>query len=59
MLVAAAADRWNVSADQCRTENSVVYGPGGKSARYAELANHAARQPVPEKVRLKNPSSFA
>src|SRR5437870_12375759 len=58
MLIAAAADRWHVSPDQCRTENSVVYGPTGKSARYAELANHAARQPVPESVRLKNPSEF-
>src|SRR6266705_2003874 len=58
MLIAAAADRWHVSPDQCRTENSVVYGPTGKSARYSELANHAARQPVPEKVRLKNASEF-
>ncbi len=58
MLIAAAADRWHVSPDQCRTENSVVYGPTGKSARYAELANHAARQPVPGKIRLKNPSEF-
>jgi len=58
MLIAAAAERWKVSPDQCRTENSVVYGPGGKSARYAELAERAARQPVPEKVSLKNPSEF-
>ena len=58
MLIAAAAERWKVSPDQCRTENSVVYGPGNKSARYAELADRAAHQPVPEKVRLKNPSEF-
>ncbi|HKB68704.1 MAG TPA: xanthine dehydrogenase family protein molybdopterin-binding subunit [Pyrinomonadaceae bacterium] len=58
MLVAVAADRWKVSPDQCRTESSVVYGPNGKSFRYAELANNAARQPVPEKVRLKNPDEF-
>jgi isoquinoline 1-oxidoreductase beta subunit len=58
MLVAVAADRWKVSADQCRTEKSVVYGPGGKSFRYAELADRAARQPVPEKVRLKNSTEF-
>src|SRR5438093_279024 len=58
MLIAAAADRWKVSPDQCRTENSVVYGPNGKSARYAELARDAARKPVPEKVTLKNPSEF-
>src|SRR6266481_5669568 len=54
MLIAAAADRWHVSPDQCRTEASVVYGPGGKSARYGELAKDAARKPVPEKVSLKN-----
>ena len=58
MLIAAAADRWKVSRDQCRTENSVVYGPNGKSARYADLARDAARKPVPEKVSLKNPSEF-
>src|SRR5678809_300323 len=58
MLIAAAADRWKVSPDQCRTENSTVYGPGNRSARYAELADDAARKPVPEKVTLKNPSEF-
>jgi isoquinoline 1-oxidoreductase beta subunit len=58
MLVAVAAERWKVSPDQCRTENSVVYGPGNKSLRYAELADRAAHQPVPENVRLKNPSEF-
>src|SRR5207253_6985849 len=58
MLIAAAADRWHVTPDQCRTANSVVYGPGNQSARYAELANGAARKPVPGKVRLKNPSEF-
>jgi isoquinoline 1-oxidoreductase beta subunit len=58
MLIAAAADRGKVSADQCRTENSTVYGPGNRSATYAELADDAARKPVPEKVTLKNPSEF-
>lgn len=58
MLVAAAAERWHVTPNQCRTTNSVVYGPGNRSARYAELAGEAARGPVPDKVRLKNPSEF-
>src|SRR5215213_9223102 len=58
MLVAAAADRWKVTPDQCRTENSIVYGPGDRLAHYAELADEAARQPVPQKVTLKNPSEF-
>jgi len=58
MLVAAAADRWHVAPDQCRTEASVVHGPAGQSATYAELASEAARQPVPTNVRLKNPAEF-
>ena len=58
MLVAAAAARWQVTPAQCRTANSVVFGPGNQSARYAELANDAARTPVPETVRLKDPSEF-
>ena len=31
MLVAAAADRWSTTPDQCRTEASVVHGPNGQS----------------------------
>src|ERR1044071_7996290 len=58
MLVAVAARRWNVSPDNCRTEQSVVRGPGGQSFKYSELAVDAARQPVPATVRLKNPSEF-
>jgi len=58
MLVAAAADRWKVTPDQCRTENSIVYGPGNRLAHYSELAGDAARKPVPQKVTLKNPSEF-
>jgi isoquinoline 1-oxidoreductase beta subunit len=58
MLIAAAADRWQVPASQCRTENSMVYGPGNRSARYGELANDAARKAVPEKVTLKSAADF-
>ncbi len=58
MLVATAAERWKVTPDQCRTELSVVHGPGGKSAKYSELAKDAARKDVPANVRLKDPSQF-
>jgi len=58
MLVAAAAERWKTTPDRCRTEASVVHGPSGQSATYAELANDAARQPVPATVRLKTPAEF-
>jgi len=42
MLIAAAAQQWNVAPDQCRTEASVVHGPDGKSAKYGELAEAGA-----------------
>src|SRR3984893_17846931 len=58
MLVSTAANRWRLTPDQCRTANSVIYGPGNQSARYAELAHDAARRPVPDTVSLKNPSEF-
>ena len=52
MLVATAASRWGTTPDKCRTEASVVRGPSGQSATYAELATDAAKQPVPANVRL-------
>lgn len=58
MLVAAAAEQWKVPADQCRTEASVVHGPGGRSAKYADLADAAAHMPLAETVPLKNPADF-
>jgi isoquinoline 1-oxidoreductase beta subunit len=58
MLVAAAADRWQTTPDKCRTEASVVHGPSGQSATYAELASDAARKPVPATVPLKSPADF-
>jgi isoquinoline 1-oxidoreductase beta subunit len=58
MLVAAAAEHWKVAPHQCRTEASVVHGPNGQSTKYAELAEAAARQPVPATIQLKDPSQF-
>lgn len=58
MLVSAAAEQWKVSPDQCHTEASVVHGPDGKSAKYAELAEAAARQPIPPTVKLKDTAQF-
>ena len=58
MLVAAAANRWKISADQCRTEASVVRGPSGQTATYAELAGDASSLKVPATVQLKAPGDF-
>jgi isoquinoline 1-oxidoreductase subunit beta len=58
MLVAAAAQQWKVRPEQCHTEASVVYGPGGVSARYSDLADAAAHVAVPEAVPLKSSAEF-
>jgi isoquinoline 1-oxidoreductase beta subunit len=57
MLVAAAAAKWSVPADSLKAADGVVSG-GGKSATYGELAADAAKLPVPEKPKLKDPKDF-
>ena len=58
MLVSAAAELWGVDSGQCRAENGEVLGPKGKKATYGELAEAAAKLPVPEQVTLKDPKDF-
>lgn len=58
MLIGAAAQRWGVSADQCSASKSMVMGPGGKKAKFAELAAAAAKITPPEDPKLKAPSEF-
>jgi isoquinoline 1-oxidoreductase beta subunit len=53
MLVSAAAQKWGVDAAACRAENGAVLGPGGAKATYGELAEAAAKLPVPADVKLK------
>ena len=58
MLVAAAAERWQVAPDACTTAAGVVIGPGGRKARYGALADAAMKQPVPAAVKLKDAKDF-
>ena len=58
MLVGAAASQWGVDASALRTSNGFVVGPGGKKLGYGALAEAAMKQPVPEKVTLKDPKQF-
>jgi isoquinoline 1-oxidoreductase beta subunit len=59
MLVAAAAARWGVSVDECRTEAGNVMRRGSRDRlSYGELAEEAALLPVPETVTLKDPTDF-
>ena len=57
MLVAAAAKHWKVAPEALRTENGQVFN-GDKSLRYGALADAASKEPVPEKVALKDPAQF-
>ena len=59
MLVAAAAQRWNVDPAACRAQaGEVLHPPTGRRAAYGELAADAARMPVPNSVALKRPQDF-
>ncbi len=58
MLAQAAADQWKVSVSQVRAENGSMVGPSGQRATYAQLADAAARLPVPASVKLKDPKEF-
>jgi isoquinoline 1-oxidoreductase beta subunit len=59
MLVAAAARAWGVAPEDCRTEGGRVMHPAStRSLRYGDLAQEAARLPVPEVVFLKEPGEF-
>ena len=58
MLVAAAAQAWNVPAAEIRTSDSVLTHASGKRATYGEMAAAAAKQPVPKSPPLKTPDQF-
>lgn len=62
MLIAAAAEKWSVPADELTTDKScVLHKKSGKSAGYGELADAAAKltPPAPDKIKLKDPSTYS
>ena len=60
MLVAAAAQSWGVDPASCRAEKgSVIHGGTGRKVSYGQVAERAAKLPVPDKVALKNPKDFS
>jgi isoquinoline 1-oxidoreductase subunit beta len=58
MLVQAAAGIWKADPVDCHAENGQVAHPHGWTLSYGELAGAAAKLPVPDKVRLKNPADY-
>jgi isoquinoline 1-oxidoreductase beta subunit len=61
MLVAAAAEEWDVPVSQITVRNGVVnHGSSGRRATFGELSALAAGRPVPDpaSVTLKDPKNF-
>src|SRR5260370_10828509 len=59
MLVAAAADRWKVDKETCRTERgAVIHRVTNRRASYGQLVAAAAALPVPENPSLKDPKDW-
>jgi isoquinoline 1-oxidoreductase beta subunit len=59
MLVAAAANKWNVPAGDCATENGfVLHKASGRKLGYGELAADAANIEPPSKPRLKERKDY-
>jgi isoquinoline 1-oxidoreductase beta subunit len=57
MLLAAAAQRWQVDVAHLATDDGKVLN-GGSRLSYGELADAASKLPVPTEVALKDPAAF-
>lgn len=58
MLLQAAANQWSVDVASLKADQGMVTGPSGRKASYGQLAEAAAKLPVPEKPALKDPKDF-
>ncbi len=59
MLIAAAASKWNMTADKCYAQNAKVANrENGNQLTYGELVADAAKRPVPSNPALKDPKNF-
>ena len=57
-LAAAAAELWDVPADEVEFERGVVRHASGRQATFGELAARAEQLPVPDGVQPKEPSEY-
>ena len=57
LLVTAASNRWKVPVAECVVKDGFV-SHGNRRASYGELADAAAKLPVPKVVTLKQPADF-
>ncbi len=58
MLVSAAAKAWKVPAAEITVSKGVLSHKSGKSAKFGEFAEAAAKLQVPADVKLKTPAQF-
>ena len=59
MLIAAAAQNWQVEPQGCRAENGyVIHAASGRRASFGSLADAAAKIAPPKDVKLKDPADF-
>src|SRR5207248_805014 len=59
LLVAAAAETWNVDPATCSAaKGTVIHGPTNRSVGYGALVDKAATLRAPGPVRLKDPKDF-
>lgn len=59
MLIHSAAKQWNVTPEECTTNNGyVIHAKSGNKLSYGELATEASKVPVPTQVKLKDRKDF-
>lgn len=59
LLIAAAAQTWNVDPSTLRTEKGfVIHSPSGRKISYGELVDKAATITAPKEVKLKDAKDF-
>ncbi|WMY10230.1 xanthine dehydrogenase family protein molybdopterin-binding subunit [Paraburkholderia phenoliruptrix] len=59
LLVAAAAQQWQVDAASCHAQNGqVIHAASNRSIGYGQLVEAAAKLPAPQNVPLKDPKDF-
>jgi isoquinoline 1-oxidoreductase beta subunit len=59
ILIIAAANRWNLPAEECYASNAtVIHRISGKKLNYGELADDASKISPPQNPKLKDPKDF-
>ncbi|HEX5787192.1 MAG TPA: xanthine dehydrogenase family protein molybdopterin-binding subunit [Woeseiaceae bacterium] len=58
LLVAAAAEAWNVPADEVRVAKGVLSHASGRRGTFVDFVERAAALPLPEDLKLKDPADW-